>query len=63
MYFRNQEGYYSLVCIQGIQCDAGLDVPQFKYTISEKGWTNNTIAKNWPNKLFIPNTIPEPGDD
>ena len=41
----------------------GLDVPQLKYTISEKGWTNNTIAKYWLEELFIPNTIPESGDD
>ena len=49
---------------QGVMLNCfGVDVPQFMYTASDKGWTNNEIAKNWLEQVFIPNTLPESGDD
>ena len=34
------------------------NVPDWLYTTSENGWTSNSIAVNWLEQIFLPETKP-----
>jgi len=36
------------------------DLPDYRFTTSENGWTTNEIGVSWLNEIFLPETKPDP---